>query len=151
MLALLQKEYVLVMDGFGGWRTSSCIRWRIRSPGLGPCRLVTNRVEMFQNKVYQALNVLKRSVLAGPKLFDAKCTRLACLLSFASLFFHFVQKHVIKCSPEKIRQCFLFLPPLLSRRRCDISPSETHHAHPFSSDKCISTSDDCQVVSFYSR
>ena len=22
----------------------------------------------------------------GPKLFDAKCTRLACLLSFASLF-----------------------------------------------------------------
>ena len=42
------------------------------------------------------------------KMFDAKCTRLACLLSFASLFFHFVQKHVIECSPKKIRQCFLF-------------------------------------------
>ena len=46
---------------------------------------------------------------------------------------------------------FSVLPPLLSRRRCDISPSQTHHAHPFSSDKCISTSDDCQAVSIYSR
>ena len=38
-----------------------------------------------QNQMYKVWNVLKRSVL-GPKLFDAKCTRLACLLRFVSLF-----------------------------------------------------------------
>ena len=57
------------MDGFGGWRTSSCIRWRTRSPGLGPCRLVTNRVEMFQNKV-SGLKCSETKCI-GPKLFYA--------------------------------------------------------------------------------
>ena len=36
---------------------------------------------MYKNEV----DVLKTKCI-GPKLFDAKCTRLVCLLGFASLF-----------------------------------------------------------------
>ena len=32
------------------------------------------------------VDVCTKTKCIGPKLFDAKCTRLACLLSFASLF-----------------------------------------------------------------
>ena len=33
------------------------------------------------------VDVCTKTKCIGPKLFDAKCTRLACFLSFASLFF----------------------------------------------------------------
>ena len=45
-----------------------------------------DKVDKVQNQEYKAWNVLKRTVCIGPKLLDAKCTRLVCLLSFASLF-----------------------------------------------------------------
>ena len=40
---------------------------------------------MHDNKVDVCTKTKTKCI--GPKLFDAKCTQLACLLSFASLFF----------------------------------------------------------------